>query len=75
LAPPIPKICGFLLIHRTLPISRVRIAATIVLAQLKGHERIGKAQITLRRAFSIVLYNSPIDFAVVTRNGNMFNMR
>jgi hypothetical protein len=38
-----------------LPISGVRIAAQIVLAQLKGHKRIGEARIPLRHASPIVI--------------------
>ncbi len=39
----------------TSPISGVRITGPIVLVQHKGHERIGKAQMPIRRALLLVL--------------------
>ncbi len=54
-AAPKLKIRGFfLLICRASPLSGVRIAAPIVLAQYKEYERIGEARTPVRRASPIV---------------------
>jgi hypothetical protein len=53
-AAPISFFRGFLFICRTSPISGERIAVQLVLAQRKGHERIGEARTSMRRASPIV---------------------
>jgi hypothetical protein len=51
----IKKFSWIFFIRCASPIGRVRIAAQIVLVQLKRNERIGKAQITVRSASPIVI--------------------
>jgi hypothetical protein len=49
------KVSRIFHICRASPISGVRIAAPIVLAQHKKHERIGEARTSMRRASPIVI--------------------
>jgi hypothetical protein len=64
----------FLYIRCTSPIGGVRITEPIVLAQHKGNERIVEAQTPIRCASPIV-EKLPINFAVLTGHGNIFNMK
>jgi hypothetical protein len=52
---PIISFQGFFYFRSVSPISGVRIAGPIVLVQHKGHERIGKPRMPIRRALPIVI--------------------
>ncbi len=72
-AAPITKYRRFFSLHRASPISRVKIAAPVELAQGKEHEKIGEAGKLFRR--TLLAYwsrNSPVNIAVLTGNRNVF---
>jgi hypothetical protein len=69
---PIRSFHGFFYVCCASSIVGVRIAGLIVLAQHKENERIGEAQKTISPSRFVI---EPNNFAVLTRNGNMFLTR
>ncbi len=71
-AAPTGKFRGFFLMNMLRLFSRVKIAAPIVLAQHKGHERIGRAR---RRACYALPGVTELPYEVLSGHGKVFSTR